>query len=65
MGNVPDKSFRENQNTHFMINNLFKKKSAVYKIMCKNVLQPGRPQNTYVHNACWISKATDTHTKVV
>jgi hypothetical protein len=33
MRNVSDKSFRENQNTHFMNNNLFSENHAVYEIM--------------------------------
>ena len=47
MINVSAKRGRENQNTHFMFNNIFFfENRAVYEIMCKNVVQPGRPQMT-------------------
>ena len=34
--NVSDKSCRENQNTHFMVNTFFSDNSAVYETMWKN-----------------------------
>jgi len=41
-------SCRENQNTHFMFNNLslffFFENRAVYEIMWKNIVERGRPQ---------------------
>ena len=60
--NVSDKSCRENQNTHFMFNNLVTENRAVYEIMWKNTVQPGRPQIKIwrMHIACWIPKATNT-----
>ena len=35
--------------------------------MCKNILEPCRPQTTMWRMciACWIPKATDTHSKYV
>jgi hypothetical protein len=45
MRNVSDKSRRENQNTHFMMNK-FPPNHGFYKIMRKNVVQPDRPQMT-------------------
>jgi len=33
MRNVSDKSCRENQNTHFMFNNVFLKNRVIYEIM--------------------------------
>ena len=53
MRNVSDKSFLEN--------------GAVYEIMWKNIVQPDRPQMTIWHMsiACWIPKATDTHSQYV
>jgi hypothetical protein len=45
MKNVSDKSFRENQNTHFMFRN-FLEDHAVCEIMWKNTVQQGRPQMT-------------------
>jgi hypothetical protein len=46
MRNVLDKSCRENQNTHFMINNFFFGNSAVYEIMWKNIVELEEPQMT-------------------
>jgi hypothetical protein len=45
MGNVLDKS-RENQNTHFMVNNVSSENCAIYEIMWKNMVEPDRPQKT-------------------
>jgi hypothetical protein len=40
---------------------------AVYEIMWKNTVEPGRPQVTIwrMRIACWVPKATNTHTHVV
>jgi len=40
---------------------------AVYEIMFKNVIERGRPQMTIwrMRIACWIPKATDTHSEYV
>jgi hypothetical protein len=40
---------------------------AVYEIMWKNTVQQGMPQMTIwcMRIACWIPKATKTHTQVV
>jgi len=46
MRNVSDKSCRENQNTHFKLNNLSPENRAVYEIMRKNMTRPDRPQMT-------------------
>jgi len=43
---VLDKSCRENQNTRFTFINLFLENRAVYEIMCKNVVETGRPEMT-------------------
>ena len=45
--NIPDKSCRENQNTHFMFNKLFSENHAVHEIMWENMVQPDRPQRQY------------------
>jgi len=48
-----------------MFNNFFQK-NAVYDIMWKNIVQPGRPQLPIWHMrfACWITKAQiQTHTQ--
>jgi len=64
MRNVSDKSCRENQNTRCVFSNFFPPENrAVYEIMWKNVVEQGRPQMTVrpMRNACWIPKATNTH----
>jgi len=67
--NVPEKLRRENQNTHFILSNFFfsSENRAVYEIMWKNIVQPGRPQMTIwcMRIACWITKATNTHSDYV
>jgi hypothetical protein len=66
MRNISDKSFREKQNTHFIFSNSpppRKKNRAVYEIMCKNTVEPKRPQMTIwplLISRC-VPKATDTH----
>jgi hypothetical protein len=53
MGNISDKSCRENQNTHFTFNNFFSPENrAVYDIMWKNAVQPDRPHVTVLYGAC-------------
>ena len=49
-----------------MFNNIFFENRAVYEIMWKNIVQPGRPQITIwrMRSACWIPKAT-THTHTI
>jgi len=66
MRNVTDKSCRENQNTHFMINFFFDK-CAVYEIMWKNTEQPDRPQIILwcKQIARWIPQATSTQSECV
>jgi hypothetical protein len=47
MRNVSDKICRENQNTHFVLNNFFfSENRAVCEIMWKNVVQLERQQMT-------------------
>ena len=67
MRNVSDKWCRENQNTHFVFSNLFFENRAVYEKMWKNIVQTGRSQMTIwcMCIACWISKATNTHSGCV
>jgi hypothetical protein len=57
----------ENQNTHFVFNNFFFKKSAICDIMWKNILETGRPQVTVwcMRIACCIPKTTNVHTEYV
>ena len=54
--------------THFIINNFFFfENHSVYEIMWKNILKPDRPQMTIwrMRFACWITKATATHSECV
>ena len=46
MRNVSDKSCIDNQNTHFVFNYFFfpPENRAVYGVIWKNILDPGRPQ---------------------
>ena len=48
-------------------NFFFSKNLAICETMCKNVVQPGRSQMIIwrMCNACWIPKATDTHSEYV
>ena len=66
MRNVPDKSWRENQNTHFVVLNYFFGNRAVIEIKCKNSVQPDRPQMTIKSGACVLHAAwlrLQTHTQ--
>jgi hypothetical protein len=70
MKNVSDKSYGENKNTHLMLNNFFfcgVGGNAIYEIMWTNSVELGRPQMTIwcMPLACWIPKATNTHSQYV
>ena len=68
MRNVSDKSCTENQKTHFMFNNFsFFENHVIYEVMWENTVQPDRLQMTIwpMHIACWIPKATKTHSEYV
>ena len=63
--NIADKICRENQNTHFMFNKVFRKSCLLWD----NVENYGRARQTTDNNsriirpirfACWIIKATET-----
>ena len=64
MTNVSDKSCRENQNTHFMFIFFFENR-AVYEIIWKNIVVPGRPRITVFRKRieCWVPKATQTQSQ--
>jgi hypothetical protein len=67
MRNALDKSCRENQ-THVLYSiTFFKKYYAIYEIMWKNIVEPGRPQMIiwHMHSACWVFKSTNTHSVCV
>jgi hypothetical protein len=68
MRNVSDKSYRENQNTHFMFNKFSRKSCRLWD----NVEKYGTARQATDDNiirrmrfACWITKATDTHSEYV
>jgi len=67
MKNVSDKRYRENQNTHLCSVFFFSENPTVYEIMCRNIVEQGRPQVTTwrMRILCWLPKATNTHTQVV
>jgi hypothetical protein len=64
---VSDKSCRDNQNTHFMLNNLLFENRAVYEIISTNIVQPDRPQMKIWRMliACGIPKAENRHSVFV
>jgi len=65
MWNIWDESSRENQNTHFILNNSPPPENrAVYESMWKSIVESGRPQKTIwwrMRFEYWITKATNTH----
>jgi hypothetical protein len=67
MTNVSHKSCRGNQNTHFMSNNVFPENRAVYNVE-KYVRARQATDDNIIRRmrfACWITKATDTHSECV
>jgi hypothetical protein len=50
--------------THILCSVTFFESRAVDEIMCKNMVEPGRPQMTIwrMRIACWVPKATQAHT---
>ena len=62
MGNVSDKSCRENRNTYFVFSFCFLNR-AVYEIMWKNIVESDRLQMTIWRTriACRIPMATSAH----
>jgi len=67
IGNVSEKSCTENKNLFYVQNIFFPEYFTVYEIMCKNEVEPGRPQMKIWHMriARWITKAKDTHLEYV
>jgi len=72
MRTVLDKSCRENQNTHFVFNNYFRKSCAFCELMWKDLVLPEGPQLTVQYGAeemrfaCRITNARmQTNTKNV
>jgi len=69
MRNVPDKSCRRNQSTHFVFNKglFFFENRALYQIMWNNTVERRKPHMTIwrMRIACSIPKAIDTHSEYV
>jgi hypothetical protein len=65
-----EKCFRqnlnENQNTHLMFNNFFKK-IVPFMRCAENMVEPDRPQMTIwcMPIACWMTEATNTHSEYI
>ena len=67
MRNVSDKSCTQNQNTHFMFNN-FSQNRAVWDNVEKYGTAGQATDDNIIRRmrfACWITKATDTHSEYV
>ena len=62
--NISDKSCRENQNTHFVLSNVFLKSCRVWNNVEK-YCRVGQVTIWRMRIACWIPKATNTHTHAV
>ena len=68
MGNVLEKSCRENQNTYFMFSNFFPKIKAFMRHAEKyGTAGQATDKNTIwrMHFSCWLTEATDTHSEYV
>ena len=54
---------KKNIKTHFKFSNFFVENRAIYEIMRKIIVEPGRPQMAIwrMRIACWMSKATHTY----
>jgi len=56
----------EKVKTHVLSSITFFFNCAVYEIMWKNIVEPGRPQMTYgAHTACWIPMSTNRHSEYI
>jgi len=69
MRNISGRSFRENRNKPFLYSETFSffENHIAYEIMWKNIVERSRSQMTIwrMRIACWIPKATKTHTQIV
>ena len=62
---VSEKFCREIRNTRFIFHNFFFRKSRLYEIIWKHVGQKTCHRWRLMRNACWIPKATNTHSEYV
>jgi hypothetical protein len=67
MRSVSDKFVGENKTQILYSIFCFFLNRALYKIMCKNIAQPGRSQMKILRMriVCWIPKATNSHSQYV
>ena len=67
MRNVSDESCGENQNALFVFSIFFSKNCAVYEIMTKIIVEPGRLHMTIwcMNTAYWVPKATSIRSECV
>jgi hypothetical protein len=67
MGNVSDKSCEENQSTHFMFNNVSPKMVPFLRCWKYGIVREATDDTIIrrVRFACWITKATETHSEYV
>jgi hypothetical protein len=65
--NISDESSRANQNTYFISNIFFYRKSCLLWNNVKNTVESGMSQMTvwHIHIACWITKARDRYSEYV
>jgi hypothetical protein len=66
MNNISDKSCRENQNTRFIFNNFFPKIVPLRDNVEKYGVARQATDDNIIRRmrvACWITKATDTHSE--
>jgi hypothetical protein len=66
--NISDKSCRENQNTHFILNNFFRKSCRLWDNSEKHDTARQTTDDRRIHRmrfACFITKATDAHSEYV
>ena len=62
MRNISEKLKRKS-NTHLLCNNFFLINHAIYEVMWKNKVEPGKQQLTIwrMYTACWIPMVRNTH----
>jgi hypothetical protein len=68
MGNVSDNTCRENQNTHLVFNNYFQKSCHLWDNVEKYGIARHATYDSIIRCmclACWITKATNTHSEYV
>jgi len=62
MRNILDRSYIENQNTRFVFKHVSFENRAVFQIMWKNILDPGRTHDNTMHAHCMLDAWGYGHT---